>query len=351
MAKTHRSTSFPHAFRNRSVALLGLGYWGQNILRTLGQLQLKRLVVCDEAPHRLSQALEVVPHAKGVRHLDEILDDPEIDAVCVATPVEFHVQHAKAILRAGKHVFIEKPLSYSAKSARIIGDAARKARKRVMVGHIYLHHPAILQLRQWIASGKLGKIQWIRSTRCSLGPRVRHDVDVLWDYAIHDIYLIPFLMGKAASRVRADGRPCLKPPRADWVEFSMEFHGSRAVMHGFVSWLNPFKERTLMVVGSKGIAVFDELKQPCLTFYRCGYAPHKGMDRWGNLGLRLFDDGREELSLDCQQSLSRELAHFLSHLETKAPPHASFADGLTTIRLLEKLSSSLAKKGRWVSVS
>lgn len=339
----------PTAAQPRGVGLIGLGYWGRNLLKTLAGLRPGRLAVCEADPARLASAGELAPSAVRYRHFDEMLRDPGIEAVCVATPVESHAAHAVAALLAGKHVFIEKPLCRTARDAARIAAASRKVRRRVMVGHIYLHHPAILRLRDWIASGRLGEVLWMRSTRCSLGPRVRNDVDVLWDYAIHDVYLAPFLAGRPVSRVRADGRPHLTRGRADWVELSMEFRGSKAVMHVFVTWLNPFKERSLMVVGSKGIAVFDELRKPCLSFHRCGYAPMKGMDRWGNVNLRLFDDGKEEFDLDSTRTLSAELAHFLACLDGREAPRASLKDGLKTLRNMGLLSASLAAQGKWVN--
>ncbi|GEM_PF-2483362 len=335
--------------RPPSIALVGLGYWGRNILKTLRCFNLLRLVVYDNDPKRLRDTVVHVPTVETAVSFTAILKDPYIDAICIASPVESHIHQVKASLAAGKHVFVEKPLGRTYKEASSLIGFVRKYHKHVMVGHIYIHHPAILELKRWIASGLLGEIRWIRSTRCSLGPRIRNDVDVLWDYAIHDIYLVPFILNERVCRVRADGRSHLKQPRADWVEFSLEFENSKTVMHGFVSWLNPFKERMLMFVGSKGIAVFDELRHPCLTFYQCGFKPYSGADSWGNDRLRLFDKGKKEFSCKTDQTLSLELQHFIEHLTKRSPPHATLQDGLTTLCLLETLSSSLARNGAWIS--
>lgn len=331
-----------------AIAQIGLGYWGQNILKTLASFDLPRIVVFDLDEARLRREPSLSPRIECAPSMESILADPGIAAVCVATPVEQHAKQVRAILRAGKHVFVEKPLARSFREAAPLVAEARRSGRHTMVGHIYLHHPALVELRRWISSGRLGEIYWLRTTRCSLGPRVRDDVDVLWDYAIHDAYLAPFLMGREVTRVRADGRSSLKPPRADWVEFSLEFRGSKAVMHGFVSWLNPVKERNLMVVGSRGIAVFDESKDPCLTLHRCGFARHRGRDTWGNMDLRLFDEGQETFSCPGAQTLRLELAHFITHLNRRTAPRASVSDGLTTLRLLETLSRSLAKNGAWL---
>jgi UDP-2-acetamido-3-amino-2,3-dideoxy-glucuronate N-acetyltransferase len=341
--KTQKKSTLP------SVALVGLGYWGRNILKTLASLEPKELVIFDEDPSRLNQAKGLTPLARAVDSMDAILQDSSIEAVCIATPVELHAKHVITCLKHGKTVFVEKPLCGSTKEALLISKASKRYKKDVMVGHIYVHHPAITMMKDWIQKKKLGDLHWIRSTRCSLGPRVREDVDVLWDYAIHDVYLIPFLLDRSISRVRVDGRPCLKSARADWVEFSMEFQKTACVMHGFVSWLNPFKERNLMVVGSKGIAVFDELKSPCLTFYRCGYRKASGIDKWGNVDLELFDEGKEEWDLDSSATLRSELHHFLTSIRS-GHPRASLEDGIRTLDVLEKMSKSLKKEGCWVTL-
>jgi UDP-2-acetamido-3-amino-2,3-dideoxy-glucuronate N-acetyltransferase len=329
------------------IAQVGLGYWGRNILKTLAQLDLLELYICDSDAERRKEGQSIAPRAKLCSDFSDVLKNPSIDAVVLATPVEHHGKQAIAALKAGKHVFVEKPVCSSLKEAKLVQKAARESGKHVMVGHIYIHHPAILELRNWIKSGKLGDLCWLRSTRCSLGPRVRTDVDVLWDYAIHDVYLFPFLVGEPVKRVRAEGRAFLSKTRVDWINFALEFPRN-IVMTGYVTWLNPFKERTLMVVGSKGIAVFDELKSSNLVFYRCGYKPSKGMDKWGNIDLELFDEGKEEYQFDSSQSLKLELQHFIENFGTKNPPRATLEEGLTTLNLLEKLSDSNQKAGRWI---
>jgi UDP-2-acetamido-3-amino-2,3-dideoxy-glucuronate N-acetyltransferase len=339
-------TSLP---RKHVIAQVGFGYWGRNILNALNQLKPDRLYLCDSDPAQRARARDIAPNAIECDSFEKILVNPDIEAVVLATPVEMHAGQTIAALKAGKHVFVEKPLCASTKEAGRIVQAARDAKRHVMVGHIYMHHPGVIELRNWIRAGKLGKIHWIRSTRCSLGPRVRTDVDVLWDYAIHDVYLIPFLMESPVIRVRADGRGVLQPERMDWVSFNLEFP-KNVLMQGFVTWLNPYKERSLMVVGELGIAVFDELKPHALTFHKCGYHRVQGRDKWGNVDLELFDDGKEDHAFDSSTTLRRELEHFLAHLDSNKGPRASLEDGLTTLDLLEKLSHSAREGGRWLDV-
>src|ERR1044071_6371460 len=240
------------------VAVIGAGYWGVNHVRNFHQLGALA-TVCDSSQESLSR---ITSQYKGIRtelDFDRVLGDPGIRGLVIATPAETHCRLASAALEAGKDVLVEKPLTLDVNEGRRLVELARKCDRILMVGHLLEYHPAVIRLRALISSGALGELRYIYSSRLNLG-KVRREENILWSFAPHDIAIILRLVGAAPTRVAATGGAYLTPHIADVTVTNMEFAtGVRA--HIFVSWLHPHKEQRLVVIGSKKMAVFDDVRQ------------------------------------------------------------------------------------------
>jgi predicted dehydrogenase len=230
-----------------NIAVIGCGYWGQNLVRNFNQLGVLRMV-CDLTPTGRARATELAPTAQIVSDIAETLHNSGIDGVVIATPAETHFSVVQQALQAGKDVFVEKPLALTYEQGARLVQLAQKERRILMVGHVLEYHPAILRLRELVNDGALGKIQYIYSNRLNLG-KIRTEENILWSFAPHDVAVTLRLAGSLPFQVIACGGSYVTPNIADVTVTNMLFdNGVRAHIH--VSWLHPFKEQRLVVVGS-----------------------------------------------------------------------------------------------------
>ena len=298
------------------VAVVGYGYWGPNVARALAKLVgPQEVLICERRRDRLAQAAHDLPEAEQTADWADVLRRPDVGAIALCTPAATHFDLAMEALEAGKHLFVEKPIVTSTKEALALVDEAERRGQVLMAGHVFRYLPAFHTLRSLIAEGKLGEIRYLHSDRTSLGPRAREDVTVVWDYLIHDVYLLPWLVGRPVSSVRALGGCYLRPGVEDVVFAQWDF-GDGVIGCSRASWYDPEKVRRLVVVGSSGMAVLDDLQPDArLTFFRRGYAPSDGTDDFGNQGLRLFDDGGETVPTSDEEPLLEECRAFLSAID------------------------------------
>lgn len=332
------------------LAILGYGYWGPNQVRNFCHiLGEDRVVVCEPDPERRALARERHPGIELVAGPDALLDDKDIGAVSLCTPAGQHFAQARRFLEAGRHVLVEKPLATTSQEGQALADLAAARGLVLMAGHIFLFHPAVRALRRLIAEGELGDVRFVTGVRASLGPRVRDEVNVVWDYLIHDAYIVPHLLGRAPRSVRADGGSWLQPGVADAVFCTLDF-GSGTVAHLQSSWYYPLKARRLVVVGSRRMAVWDADAEAELMLYERGYAPFEGVDRWGNRHLRLYDEGGAPVPLEPAEPLRAECQHFLDCIATGQEPVAGGEHAVQALRLLEAVDDSLAQRGARVEV-
>src|SRR5690348_13659300 len=240
------------------IAVIGAGYWGVNLIRVFHRLgALDR--VCDSHSARLQQLAAKYPGVVLESSFEAILNNPGVDAVVIATPAETHYEIAKQALEAGKDVFVEKPLALHCDHAESLSGLADRKRRILMVGHLLEFHPAITRLQELIEAGELGRLEYIYSNRLNLG-KVRREENALWSFAPHDISVILLLLKQLPIQVTATGGTYLQPNIADVTVSTMLFdRGVRA--HLFVSWLHPYKEQKLVVVGERGMAVFDDVRK------------------------------------------------------------------------------------------
>lgn len=315
----------------RDIALIGAGYWGKNLARVLSEAG-RLAVICDPG---LPAAEVAARHGvERVDSLDQILSDASIRAALVATPAVTHYEVTRQLLESGRDVFVEKPLSLRAHEARHLCTIAERERRVLMVGHLLQYHPGYVRLRQLAADGRLGKLQYVYSHRLNFG-RIRTEENILWSFAPHDISMILGLAGQLPVRVGAIGHHSLSGDVADVTTTHFEFaDGLRA--HVFVSWLHPSKEQRLVVVGDRGMAVFDDT-QPLaekLIFY-----PYKV--EWEGSAPQSIKGTPEPIEIDDAEPLRLEVEHFLERVEDRKTPRTDGEEGLRGIEVLNAAQADL----------
>jgi predicted dehydrogenase len=315
------------------VAHAGLGYWGPNLARNFGALADLRWL-CDLSPELLEKEAKAHPQARTTSDFQEVLADPEVDAVVVATPVVTHYELAKQALLAGKHVFVEKPQAQSSAEAEELATLAQERGLVLMPGYLLLYHPALHRLKELIDSRDLGDVLYLYGNRQNLG-QIRRDENALWSIGSHDLSMILHLLEEEPVEAWARGESFLRSGIDDVVFCYLRFP-SGVVAHMHVSWLDPHKMRKLTVVGRDKMAVFDDMEPDRkLTVYDKGPVERPASD-WQ---VRVGDIHIPKLSTE--EPLRREVAHFLALVGGEGDPLAPAREGLAVIRTLEQLQESL----------
>jgi predicted dehydrogenase len=323
------------------IAVIGSGYWGINHVRNLHELGALS-VVCDSNEASLEAIARRFPGVATERDFRMALGRADVRGVVIATPAETHYQIAWAAIEAGKDALVEKPLTLDVTEGERLVDLARERGSILMVGHLLEYHPAVSRLRELIESGELGELRYIYSNRLNLG-KVRREESILWSFAPHDIAIILRLVGAWPSRVAVTGGAYLQPNIADVTVTNIEFPtGVRA--HIFVSWLHPYKEQRLVVVGSKRMVVFDDVrKEGKLVVYDQGVEFINGEPvTRKNEGIAEVIDAAEPLRLQCLQ--------FLQSIQTRQRPLTDGESGLRVLRVLDAAERSLAAGGTPIEV-
>jgi predicted dehydrogenase/acetyltransferase-like isoleucine patch superfamily enzyme len=318
-----------------SVAVIGCGAWGRNLVRNFAGLGA--LAAVSDADTAAANR-EAERHGVPARGLDAILADPAIAAVAIAAPAAQHFALARQALEAGKHVFVEKPLALVLDEARTLCALAERLDRRLMVGHLLQYHPAFLELRRLVREGRLGRLQYLYSNRLNLG-RIRREEDILWSFAPHDLSMILSLVGAEPDAVEAVGGCYLHSTIADVTTTHLAFPGGERA-HVFVSWLHPYKEQKLVVVGSEAMAVFDDGEPWArkLLLY-----PHKVAWR-ENMPVPVKGEA-EAVPLAEQEPLRAECQHFLDCITTGASPRTDGREGLRVLAVLDRATRSLRREG------
>jgi UDP-2-acetamido-3-amino-2,3-dideoxy-glucuronate N-acetyltransferase len=321
------------------VSVVGAGYWGRNLVRTFGQLGVLR-TVCDASRECLDR-LQVGDGVRLTTELDECIGDPGITAVAIAAPAAAHYDVARTALTAGKDVFVEKPLALTVEQGQQLVRLAAQAQRVLMVGHILRYHPAVCRLKELVDRGELGKVQYIYSNRLSIG-KLRTEENILWSFAPHDVSVMLGLLGEMPVSVSCQGGDYLSRGISDVTVSQFTFSdGVRA--HIFVSWLHPFKEQRLVVVGSDKMAVFDDTLHNKLVTY-----PHKV--EWKNRIPTAVKAEMELVTIDSTEPLKAECQAFLESLRTRKPPLTDGDEGLRVLRVLDACQQSLQADGAAVAL-
>ena len=314
------------------VGLVGCGYWGKNLARNLHQMG-SLAWVCDSSPKVVEGVRASYKGVRATRTLDSVLPERTVKAVAIAAPAERHYALVRKCLLAGKDVFVEKPLALRVPEAEeLVGLAAKKGRL-LMVGHILEYHPAIRKLKDFVDSGELGEIHHIYSNRLNLG-KVRAEENILWSFAPHDIAVILLLTGAMPEWVTTSGQHYLRHDVADVTMSWLAFPG-KARAHIFVSWLHPFKEQKLVVVGSRKMAVFDDVaKEGKLRIY------DKGIE-WRDGQPVIRQTAESTLFFPEMEPLREELLHFVDCVRTRKTPRTDGVNGLRVLRVLDACQRSI----------
>jgi UDP-2-acetamido-3-amino-2,3-dideoxy-glucuronate N-acetyltransferase len=321
--------------RGTNVAVVGMGYWGKNLVRTFHQLGALR-AVCDSNAGVEAELQRAYAGTRFCTDYAAVLSDPEIDAVVLATPAVNHHEMVKAALLTGKDVFVEKPLAVQLAQGRELVELAEAQHRVLMVGHILHYHPAVTRLGELIRAGELGKIHYVYSNRLNIG-KIRNEENILWSFAPHDISVMLSLLNEVPSRISSQGGAYVNRDMFDVTVSQFDFP-SGVQAHIFVSWLHPVKEQRLVVVGSDKMAVFDDTIEDKLILY-----PHKV--EWKNRVPTAVKAKGEVVPLKMHEPLYSECQHFLECIKTRAVPRTSGTEGLRVLSVLDACQRSLLSGG------
>ena len=317
-----------------NVACIGAGYWGENLVRNFNNLHALH-VICDADRRRENYFKERYPSIRFTDSVEAVLADPALAGVAIATPAETHGALVWQALLAGKDVFVEKPLCLSIAEGEKLSALAAERQQILMVGHLLWYHPAIVKLKKLIDDGELGRIRYIYSNRLNLG-KIRREENILWSFAPHDISVILGLVGEMPDGVDAQGGNYLHDRISD-VTVSLLSFPSGVKAHIFVSWLHPYKEQKLIVVGERQMAVFDDVaEKQKLTLY-----PHvilwKGQIPVPSKAKAI------PVPIDSSEPLRAECEHFLECINTRQVPRTDGHEGLRVLTVLQQCQSVLEK--------
>ncbi len=332
------------------VGVIGYGYWGPNLVRNFATNESSRVVgVSDLDAGKLAVCKRRHPEIATTSNFDDLLRDPNIDAVAIATPVHTHFELALAALKAGKHVFVEKPLAQTSEQVRRLVDEADRRGLTLMVDHTFLYTPAVRKIRELVLQDELGEVYYYDSTRSSLG-LFQSDVNVIWDLAVHDISIIQYIMDEDPVTVSATGSCHVAGSPENMAHITL-FFASKCVAHVSVNWLSPIKVRQTFVGGSKKMIVYDDLEPTeKIKVYDRGItlnAPSEDAHQF-RIGYRAGDMWAPHISTT--EALQTEVEHFIECVHTGAPAVSSGTSGLRVIEVLEAASRSIINQGKPVEL-
>jgi len=325
------------------VAAVGCGYWGPNVVRNLAVVPGFDLTwICDAAPDRLQPIAARYPNARATTRIDDILADPEVDAVYLGTPVSTHYDLARRIVAEGKHVLIEKPLATTLREAEALTAQAAERGVVLMVGHTFVFSPPVRKVKELIDSGLLGPIYYVETTRVNLG-LFQKDVSVLWDLGPHDVSILNYWLGEVPCQVSARGRSYLGETLEDVAFLTLEFP-SGILAQVQISWLAPSKLRRTSIVGRQKMIVYDDLEPvEKVKIYDRG-VDHQPAS-FGEFQLTYRSGDILSPRLDTTEPLYVECVHFLECIRSGRQPDASPQSGVDVVRVIQAAERSLRRGG------
>lgn len=320
-------------FNGIKLAVIGCGKWGLNHVRTAHKLLGDNLLlVCDVNKDVEEKIKQISPNIKYSGSIENVFTNKEVNTVIIATPAETHYEISKMCLINGKNILTEKPLTLLSDEATNLIEIAEKFTKKIMVGHVLLFHPAVVKLKTLIDDGLIGNLQYIYSNRLNLGT-IRKEENILWSFAPHDVSVIQHLIGEKPVNIYAKGAAFLQENIEDTTLTFLKYNNNINA-HIFVSWLHPFKEQRLVIIGDKGMMVFeDSLKEEKLKFYK------KGFNVIGD-SIEKFDSEYEVIEFDNKPALEEEQIHFYNSILNNTTPKA---DGYHAREVLEILEIAQTK--------
>jgi predicted dehydrogenase len=332
------------------VAVVGCGYWGPNLIRNFTNCPTSTVVrLCDQSPATLEKARTLCPQAAATGEFREVLADPAVDAVAIATPVATHAPLATAALRAGKHVLVEKPMAMSEREAEDLVRLAERQRLTLMVDHTFIYSAPIRKIKALVDSGELGEIFYLDSVRINLGI-FQSDVNVIWDLAPHDLSIVEYLLGRLPQSVVANGTCHTRSDLEDVAYLNLDFGGNLlASFH--VNWLSPVKVRHLIIAGSKKSLVYNDLNawEPIKVYDRGITVDESPEARRGALiSYRTGDIWSPHI--EPTEALQNVVRHFADCVSTGKKPLTDGAAGLRVVRILEAAQRSIKARGARIAL-
>jgi predicted dehydrogenase len=336
-----------------TMGVIGYGYWGPNLVRNFAEAPGAQVTaLSDMRPDRLKAALKRYPALKTTANYRDLLNDPEIDAVAIATPVSTHFALAMEALKAGKHVLVEKPMTSTSKEAERLIDEAERRHLTLMVDHTFAYTGAVRKIKELIANGSAGDIYYYDSVRVNLG-LFQHDVNVLWDLAVHDLAILDYVLPFNPCAVSATGIGHL-PGKPENIAYLTLFFDHPLIAHIHVNWLAPVKVRRTLIGGSRQMIVYDDLEpSEKIKTYDKGVTLNGNSDPESKyqllVGYRVGDMWAPHL--DMTEALLTEAAHFVRCVEQGEAPETDGNSGLRVVRILEAATRSMHASGRPVDLN
>lgn len=333
-----------------NIGVIGYGYWGPNLVRNFSEISGSQVrTVSDFKPDLLAKAQARYPAIQITTDYQDILADPKIDAVAIATPVATHFDLALAALRAGKHVFVEKPITVSSGQALRLIEEAERRNLVLMVDHTFVYTGAVRKMRELVASGELGSIYYYDSVRVNLG-LFQHDVNVLWDLAVHDLSIMGYVLPSQPYAVSATGISHV-PGGMENIAYLTLFFPDNLIAHINVNWLSPVKVRRTLIGGSQKMILFDDLEpSEKIKVYDRGITMNGSLDNVYKMliGYRTGDMWAPQL--DISEALKTEGEHFLRCIQQGERPITDGQAGLQIVRILEAATQSMKYKGQLIEL-
>lgn len=330
------------------IAIVGMGYWGPNLLRNFYQLDNVCVsAVCDQDQKRLDWVKKNYPVFKTTKNFKDILKDIEITALVLALPTSLHYKFAKAGLSAGKDVLVEKPFTSNTREAKELTSLAEQNKKILMVDHTFIYSPAVRKIKELIEKGELGKINYFDSERINLG-LVRSDVNVIWDLAVHDLSIIDYLFFQKPEWVLATGSHHVLNKKEEMAHIILK-HEAGLISHIHVSWLSPLKIRKILIGGNKKMVLYDDVEpSEKIRIYDCGIdlvktevTPFQPLYRSGDVNIPKIDQ---------TETLKLMAEHFIDCLKNRKKPHSDGQAGLRVMEAFEAIQKSLSGGGKFIKI-
>jgi predicted dehydrogenase len=333
------------------IAVVGAGYWGMNYVRVLSMLpETKLVMVCDKSQERLQDVKQRFPNIQVTSDLEDVAASKDFDAAVVSTDATTHHSICRRLLEAGKHVLVEKPITTNSKHASELIDLADKRNLKLMVGHIFLFNPGIEKVKEFINKGEIGKIYYMYSRRTNMGP-IRHDVNALWDLAPHDVCIFNYFMDRTPEWVSAVGAKFLNNNNID-AGFITLGYSNNIIGHIHVSWVDPNKEREVIVVGSnQRIAFNDLLPQSKVTVFEKGIsASNHNPLGFGEFHLAMRNGDIFSPVVNISEPLKNQILHFINCVQYNKCPISDGKNGLDVIRVMEAIDASIDQNGATIKL-
>jgi predicted dehydrogenase len=331
------------------IGVVGLGYWGPNVVRNLHELPEAHIAcVCDTRPEAFDRIGRRYPAIPRMTSFDEMLADPTVDAVAIATTVSTHYELGRRALEAGKHVFVEKPLAGSTEEALVLWRLASENALVLMPGHTFLYSPPVIKIHELITSGELGDVYSISTSRVNLGLH-QPDVSVVWDLGPHDFSILRYWLGETPMHVAALSRGCIIPDIPDVAFITLEFP-SRTIANVELSWLAPSKLRRTTVIGSRKMVVYDDMSAEPVRVFDSGVML-RDPETFGEYTLTYRTGDIVSPRVDVAEPLYLELADFCAAIQNGSKPRSTPELGIDVVRIIEAVDASLQQNGARIELA